>query len=127
MPLLRRSEKCASGASDRQLVKDGEVLGPLEIATSRTQRTRGLLGRRGISGAMLLPKTRSVHTFGMRFGLDVAFLDDGNTVLRVISLPPNRVSGFCMHAHAALEAEAGALQEWGIGVGDSLEISEECV
>ncbi len=75
---------------------------------------------------MLFPHTKSVHTFGMRFGLDVAFLDDGNRVIKVLSLPPHRFSGFHVHAAAVLEAEAGAFQSWGIETGDELEISEEC-
>ncbi len=126
MALIRRSENTSSEVSNHWLAREGRVLGSLEIAESRAAKTRGLLGRSGLEGAMLLPKTKSVHTFGMRFGLDVAFLDDENRVMRVISLPPNRVSGFHLHAHAALEAEAGTLQEWGIQVGDELEISEEC-
>ena len=57
------------------LVRDGEVLSSLEMAESRSARARGLLGRDGIDGALMIPRTRSVHSFGMRFDIDVAFLD----------------------------------------------------
>ncbi|MGI9610297.1 MAG: DUF192 domain-containing protein [Acidimicrobiia bacterium] len=107
-------------------MKDGHVLASLEVAETRVSRTRGLMGRDSFEGAMLFPRTRSVHSFGMRFGLDVAFLDDENTVLRVISLAPNRVTGFHLHSSAVLEAESGAFEAWGIELGDSLEITEEC-
>ncbi len=109
------------------LMKNGHVLASLETADSRLARIRGLLGRSSYSGAFLLPHTKSVHTLGMRFGLDVAFLDDGNTVMKVISLPPNRVSGFHMHAAAVLEAEAGAFEDWGLVEGDVVDVSEECL
>lgn len=108
------------------LVKNGHVLASLEVADSRWSKARGLLGRSGLEGAMLFPRARSVHTLGMRFGLDVAFLDQDNTVLKIVTLPPNRVTGFHLHASSVLEAEAGTFAGWGIQVGDTLEVSEEC-
>ena len=126
MVLLRRHDRSEPPLTCHWLVKDGNVLASLEVAETRAAKTRGLLGRNGIDGAMFFPKTKSVHTFGMRFGLDVAFLDDGNTVMHVISLPPNRVSGFHLHASSVLEAEQGVFDHWGIKPGDILEISEEC-
>ncbi|NNE96871.1 MAG: DUF192 domain-containing protein [Acidimicrobiales bacterium] len=126
MPHLRRHHADGPDLTNHWLVKDGIVLASLEVAETRAARTRGLLGRDGFDGAMLFPKTKSVHSFGMHFGLDVAFLDDENTVQRVISLPPNRVSGFHLHSWAVLEAEAGAFEAWGIEPGVQLEITEEC-
>jgi uncharacterized membrane protein (UPF0127 family) len=122
----RKQDSSGTDLSSHWLVKDGHVLASLEVAESRTAKTRGLLGRSGFAGAMLFPKTKSVHSFGMQFVLDVAFLDDENTVLRVISLPPNRVTGFHLHSSAVLEAESGAFEAWGIQPGDSLEITEAC-
>jgi uncharacterized membrane protein (UPF0127 family) len=107
-------------------MKDGHVLASVDVAETRAARTRGLLGRNGFDGAMLFPKTKSVHSFGMQFVLDVAFLDDQNTVLHVISLAPNRVTGFHRRSSAVLEAQSGAFEAWGIEPGDSLEITEEC-
>ncbi|MFW2381290.1 MAG: DUF192 domain-containing protein [Acidimicrobiales bacterium] len=126
MDHLRRHETPGPALTSHWLVKDGHVLASLEVAETRAARARGLLGRRGFAGAMLFPKTRSVHSFGMKFGLDVAFLDDENTVLRVVSLRPNRVTGFHLRSSAVLEAESGAFEAWGIKLGDSLEITEEC-
>ncbi|MFQ5557215.1 MAG: DUF192 domain-containing protein, partial [Acidimicrobiales bacterium] len=65
------------------LVAGDHVIASLEIAESRRARRRGLLGRDGIDGALLLCPARSVHTFGMRFPIDVAHCDSGMRVLRV--------------------------------------------
>ena len=126
MPHLRRHHDDGPALTNHWLVMDGRVLASLEVAETRAARTRGLLGRDGFEGAMLFPKTKSVHSFGMHFGLDVAFLDDENVVQRVISLPPNRVSGYHLHSAGVLEAEEGAFETWGIEPGVQLEITEEC-
>ena len=50
------------------LMREGEVLAAVEIAASRRARNKGLLGRDGIDGALLLPSARlGVHSIGMRF------------------------------------------------------------
>jgi uncharacterized membrane protein (UPF0127 family) len=42
--------------------------------------------------ALLIPNCRSIHTFGMRFAIDVAFLDErGRTIRHVAAVPPRRV------------------------------------
>jgi uncharacterized membrane protein (UPF0127 family) len=55
------------------LLREGEVLAVLEVADGVAGRARGLLGRDGVEGAMLIKPARSVHTVGMRFPIDVAF------------------------------------------------------
>lgn len=104
------------------LVRDGRVLAVLEIATTRTDRRRGLLGRDGIEGAIVLMPARSVHTFGMRFPIDVAHLDGHGTVLRTRRMRPNRLGAPVRRSRSVLECEAGALERWGVAVGDALEI-----
>ncbi len=74
------------------LLRDGTVLANAEIAGTYAERMRGLLGHPGFEGAFVLPHTRSVHTLGMRFAIDVAFLDRRLCVLDVISLAPWRMS-----------------------------------
>lgn len=64
---------------------------PVEIAASYAARTRGLLGRDGIDGAMLLTPAASVHTFRMRFAIDVAYLDRDFRVLAVVTMEPGRL------------------------------------
>ena len=68
------------------LVHDSKVLATLEVADSITSRSKGLLGRDGIEGALLLSPARSVHTVRMRFAIDVAFLDADHVVLRIVTM-----------------------------------------
>lgn len=103
------------------LLRDGDVLASLEVADTRPARRRGLLGRDGIEGALLLVPARSVHSFGMRFPLDVAWCDRNLTVLRIARLPRHRLTRTVLRAHAVLEAEAGTFAHWELAVGDRLE------
>jgi uncharacterized protein len=104
------------------LLRDGDVLASLEVAATRAERRRGLLGRDGIDGALMLRPARSVHTVGMRFPLDVAWCDRDLVVLRVARLGRHRVTRPVLRAHAVVEAEAGAFARWGLAAGDRLEL-----
>ena len=104
------------------LVHDDKVLATLEVADSMGGRARGLLGRDGIEGALLLSPARSVHTFRMRFAIDVAYLDRDDTVLRVVTMAPNRLGMPQWRARSVIEAEAGSFERWGLRTGDQLEI-----
>jgi hypothetical protein len=75
------------------------------VARSPLARLLGLaLRRRPPVHALLLPRCRSVHTFGMRFPLDLIWLDRNGRVLRVDeAVPPWRVRS-CRDAAAVLEA-----------------------
>ncbi|MDX3225887.1 DUF192 domain-containing protein [Streptomyces sp. ME19-01-6] len=103
----------------RDDVRD-DVLGtdvPLEVAASYRARTRGLLGRDGVTGALLLTPASSVHTVGMRFAIDVAYLDRGLTVLAVRTMRPGRLGLPRPRSRHVLEAEAGAMERWGLRAG----------
>jgi uncharacterized protein len=107
------------------LLRDGEVLAALEIADSRKTRRKGLLGRDGIDGALLLPSARmGVHSLGMRFPLDVAFCDREMVVRRVVCLRPARMTRPSFRAPCVIEAQDGAFDRWGLHEGDQLEIEE---
>jgi len=104
------------------LVHDGKVLATLEVATTRRARVQGLLGRDGVDGALQLDPARSVHTFRMRFPIDVAFCDRELRVLRVVTMQPNRLGVPVWRARSVIEAEAGSFERWGVTVGDRLEV-----
>ncbi|CAL9522071.1 DUF192 domain-containing protein [Streptomyces sp. enrichment culture] len=96
----------------------GGVAVPVEIAASYRARARGLLGRDGIDGAMLLTPCASVHTFRMRFAIDVAYLDRDLRVLAVVpGMRPGRLGLPRPRARHVLEAGAGAMERWGIRRG----------
>jgi len=99
-------------------------LAALEIASTRSERRRGLLGREGIEGALLLKPARSVHTIGMRFPIDVAFCDRELAVVAVLCMGRYRMSRPRLRASCVIEASAGAFDRWGLRVGDRLEVSE---
>jgi len=104
------------------LVRDGEVLASLEVASSFRSRARGLLGRDGITGALMLSPGRSVHTLGMRFPIDVAYCDGDLRVLRARRMAPWRVGAPVRGCRTVIEAEAGTFDRWGLRPGDTLEV-----
>jgi uncharacterized protein len=106
------------------LLRDGEVLASLEVAEHWRSRSRGLLGRSGLEGAILLRPARAVHTMGMKFPVDVAFLDAELRVIRIVAMPRWRVGRPVLRARAVLEAERGAFRDWALRPGDELEIKE---
>ncbi|MGH9164447.1 MAG: DUF192 domain-containing protein [Acidimicrobiales bacterium] len=105
-------------------MRDGEVLAALEVADGTVGRMRGLLGRDGIDGGFFLRPTRSVHTIGMRFAIDVAFCDRSMRVLDTVCMAPNRIGRPRLRARSVIEAEAGAFERWKLRPGDELEIKE---
>lgn len=104
------------------LVHDDKVLATLEVAESMSTRARGLLGRDGIEGAILLKPARSVHTIRMRFAIDVAYLDGDQRVVRIVTMAPNRIGLPVWRARSVVEAEAGSFERWGLRSGDRVEI-----
>lgn len=104
------------------LVRGNDVLASLEVAEARADRRRGLLGRDGVEGALLLRPARAVHTLGMRFAIDVAHLGPDGTVLRVTTMKPWRLGAPVLAARSVVEAEAGSFARWGVTIGDVLEV-----
>jgi len=101
---------------------DDEVLAAAEIAATRAERRRGLLGRDQVDGALVLRPCRQVHTFRMRMPIDVVWCADDGRVLRVATMAPGRVSRPVLRARFVIEAAAGATDRWRLRVGDPLEV-----
>jgi uncharacterized membrane protein (UPF0127 family) len=83
--------------------------GRLLLAHDRRARLLGLAGLRALppGWALLLPRCRSVHTFGMRFALDLVWLGHDGTPVRVDrAVAPCRVRA-CRAACAVIEVPAG--------------------
>ena len=95
----------------------------LQVADSGPARQRGLLGRNGLAegeGLWIIP-CESVHTFFMRFAIDLVYLDRKRRVRKVRSgVGPWRLSA-CISAHSVLELAAGTVRSTGTQRGDSLE------
>ncbi|MGH8907336.1 MAG: DUF192 domain-containing protein [Egibacteraceae bacterium] len=71
---------------------------------------------------MLLRPACSAHSFGMRFDLDVAFLDRDGVVLRTRRLPRNRMTAVVLRARSVVEAQAGVFVVWRLALGDRLTV-----
>jgi uncharacterized membrane protein (UPF0127 family) len=104
------------------LLRDGEVLASAEVASGVLERSIGLLGKHGYDGALVLRNTRAVHTLGMRFALDVAFLDRDLVVIDTTTMAPWRMGLPRRRGRSILEAEAGAFERWRLRPGDKLEL-----
>ena len=106
-----------------------EILLGDKVRTARTFLSRlvGLLGTAAIAegeGLWIVP-CRSVHTLGMRYPIDVAFLDARGIVVGILEgFPPNRVGRFFRDARGALELRSGILAATGTSPGDRLEFEE---
>jgi uncharacterized membrane protein (UPF0127 family) len=100
------------------------VVCALELTESRRERARGLRGRPGCDWGLLAPGGRLVHTFGMKFALDVALLGPDLEVVRLVRMPPWRVTVPRRGVRSVLQAEAGSLERWGVRQGDQLVIRE---
>ncbi|MFI2644559.1 DUF192 domain-containing protein [Streptomyces sp. NPDC018610] len=108
----------ADGAPERVTV-------PLELATSYRARTRGLLGRDSVDGALLLSPASGIHTFRMRIPIDVAYLDRRLRVLAVVTMRPGRLGLPRLRSRHVLESAAGAMAGWGVRPGVRVEVVEE--
>jgi len=93
-------------------------------ADDEASRMKGLLGRESLApeeGLWIVP-CPMIHTFFMKFPLDVLFLDRGLVVRRVLEdLKPWRLSPWVFSAHSVLELQGGVLRG-GVAVGDRLEM-----
>jgi uncharacterized membrane protein (UPF0127 family) len=87
------------------------VLGiDVPVASSPGSRLLGLalLDRASAGAGLWIPRCRSVHTFGMRFALDLVFIDrEGRVVHRSASVPTRRIV-WCRAAAGVLELPTGA-------------------
>lgn len=115
-----RNGKGTLTVTDAQGGQEEEI--PLRIAASYRARSRGLLGQDGIDGALLITPCGSVHSFRMRFTIDVAYLDRKFRVVAVHTMKPGRLGMPRLRARHVIEAEAGAMEKWGIRPGARVSI-----
>jgi uncharacterized protein len=106
------------------LMSEARVLASTEVATDGRSRRRGLLKRDHFEGALVLQPCRWVHTLGMRFPLDVAFVDREGVVVKAVRMGRHRVGLPVPKASWVIEAEAGAFERWGLSIGDVVELRD---
>jgi uncharacterized membrane protein (UPF0127 family) len=104
-----------------QLVRSGALLATrVEFALDSESRRRGLLGRdtfdRG--AALIIAPCGAIHTFFMRFAIDVVFVARDGHVLKTYTAVPRRRIAFSLTAFAAIELPAGATSGLNVTTGD---------
>lgn len=94
-----------------------------EVAENPWTRGWGLLGRTGLpeDQGLWIKKCKYVHTFFMRFSIDVVYLSGDGTVVKTCSrLKPFRFSAGGRRADSVLELPAGFLDRSDMVVGEKL-------
>ena len=93
------------------------------------QRFKGLLFYKKpiVDEGLLITRCNSIHMFFMKFPIDAVFLDQSNTVVKVVShVKPWSVISPVRSAYSTLELPSGTISERSIGVGDTI-ILEDCI
>jgi uncharacterized membrane protein (UPF0127 family) len=103
------------------------VLGrSVDMADTSEKRRTGLLKRERLEageGLWIIP-CESVHTFFMKFPIDLVYLDKDKKVRKVRKAVPAWRLSACLTAHSILELPAGTIEETGTQTGDVLEIEK---
>ena len=102
-----------------------EVLQELKLAKGIIEKSVGLLGKKSlpIEEGLLFERCSSIHTIGMRFSIDVAFINSRGVVLKIrLKVPPLRLVFGPVGTYYTLEASAGALSQ--VEKGDILQWQE---
>lgn len=97
----------------------------LAVADTFFSRMKGLLGKSGLSTGegLLIRPCKGVSTFGMKFPIDVIFLDRDNRVIATMGeMPPNRLSRLHLRATAVIELPTRTIESASIRIGDQVEI-----
>jgi uncharacterized membrane protein (UPF0127 family) len=108
--------------------KNRILVGNLTVADSFLTRLKGLLGKSslGINDGLLLKQCKGVHTFGMKFSIDVIFLNRDNRIVEIIhNLKPNRITPIYSAADSVLELPAHKVSDAGLSKGDLVDFSTE--
>ena len=103
------------------------IAGEVELAADSRARNRGLLGRSGIAAGsvMIIAPCNAIHTFFMRFTIDLVFADRHGRVLKLYrSVRPWRIR-ISLGAFAALELAAGSIERAKLVTGDRLFIASD--
>ncbi|MBP2650408.1 MAG: hypothetical protein H6Q74_1233 [Firmicutes bacterium] len=96
-----------------------------QVADSFFSRLKGLLGSARLDEemALVICPCSSVHTFGMRYVIDVVFVDVNHQVVKVVAnLAPGKMA-WCRKSHYVVELAAGSVAATGLRMGDKLEFA----
>jgi uncharacterized membrane protein (UPF0127 family) len=106
----------------RNATREVLLASSLDTAFDSGSRRRGLLGRGGLADGtgLVIAPCNAIHTWFMRFPIDVLFVGrDGRVLKRVDRLRPWRLAA-SLRAFAVVELPAGSVQQSATAVGDRL-------
>ena len=108
-----------------QHMRSGSLLASrVEFALDSESRRRGLLGRDAFDrgSAIVIAPCGAIHTFFMRFAIDVVFVARDGRVLKTYEAVPKRRIAFSLAAFAAIEFPAGAIAGLHVTPGDIVQL-----
>jgi len=112
--------------SVRNLTRNAVLGDAVDVADTSEKRRTGLLKHTGLEpgeGLWIKP-CESVHTFFMKFAIDLVYIDKKQKVRKARkAVPPWRLSA-CLSAHSILELPAGTIERTGTQAGDELSIEK---
>jgi hypothetical protein len=106
------------------MMSDSRVVASVNIARTRRARGRGMKAFADASVPLVIERCGWVHSLGMRFAVDVAYLDVDDSIVAIGHLKPNRLALPVRRAVRVVEATPGAFERWGLAVGDTLAIRD---
>ncbi len=101
------------------------VLDKASVADTFLLRLRGLLGRKGLAPGegLIINPCNAVHTLGMAFPIDVAFVDDEGCICHIVeAMPPNKLGRSVKNARYVIEGSAGLFSAIFTEVGDKVRL-----
>jgi len=107
------------------LTRDITLSDDAVIADTLSGRIKGLIGRKKLKGgeALVIKPCNSVHTFFMRFPIDLLFVDRQDRIVKIVqAIPPFRLSSISLGASYVIELPAGTINSSQTKVGDQISI-----
>ena len=99
------------------------IASSVDQANTALSRMKGLLGKpsMGENNGLLITPGKSIHTFFMKFPIDVMFLSPSNQVIKLINaMGPFRLSPLVPSAKSVLELSTGTIEKSGTQIGDQV-------
>ena len=113
--------KILNSSNDITLLEDAS------LADSYFTRLKGLLGKSSLKDdeGLIIKPCNSVHTIGMKFSIDIAFVDKNNVIIHIIKdMVPGKLSSIVKKSSYVIESKGG-LFEGKVNIGDRVDISEK--
>lgn len=106
--------------------EDSLLLNNVQLANNFFKRLKGLIGVRALSNnkGLIIRPCKSIHTFGMKINIDVAFIDKNNRVIKIIEdMEQKKLSPIVKGSKYVIEAKAGKFKRT-LRVGNEIKVSE---